>query len=395
MDDRWDEQWGRHAWWADEPPSGGACWKWVPDEAGQEDLAQPADAWSPPAQSTQQPAPAATSKTGVIKFFDSSRGFGFITQDDGGPEIYAGLNGFSGEPLRAGDVVEYDQVQGNMRDSRPRAMNITGLAGGGGGARPGGHGHAKSGANDKGRGGGSESVHKGKRICFAAAGPAADDTRPGGAPPRGLPCEPEPAGGGEGRGPATSVGIPGPAASGAYRHPWLQGEALGPARGPPLPEARMEPDTGSQPAEESGNRVRAAGTEPKGWHATAPLRAPTGKKVASEVAAWEATGRGAEYAAVKRRRCSPGGAWPELLRPLAPGLVGTGDYGRAGGAPLPTGPEGDPNDYPVYPGGYREGDVRSYRQELLADTGSCAKTWPPGSAAGATGWCTTEPMWEQ
>ena len=42
--------------------------------------------------------------TGTVRFYVPARSFGFITPDDGGPEVYVGRTPLS---LRAGDLVSF------------------------------------------------------------------------------------------------------------------------------------------------------------------------------------------------------------------------------------------------------------------------------------------------
>jgi CspA family cold shock protein len=53
---------------------------------------------------------------GTVKMFSVTRGFGFITPDDGSPDIFLHANSLkmSGIPsVAAGDRVEYERVQDN------------------------------------------------------------------------------------------------------------------------------------------------------------------------------------------------------------------------------------------------------------------------------------------
>lgn len=44
---------------------------------------------------------------GTVKFFNKSKGFGFITPDDGGKDVYVHQNGLTDE-ITEGDKVSYD-----------------------------------------------------------------------------------------------------------------------------------------------------------------------------------------------------------------------------------------------------------------------------------------------
>lgn len=48
---------------------------------------------------------------GTVKFFNESKGFGFITPADGGSEIFVHSSGLS-DNIRENDSVEYDVEEG-------------------------------------------------------------------------------------------------------------------------------------------------------------------------------------------------------------------------------------------------------------------------------------------
>lgn len=49
---------------------------------------------------------------GTVKFFNESKGFGFITNDETGRDIFVHITGLNGETLNEGDKVEYVEVEG-------------------------------------------------------------------------------------------------------------------------------------------------------------------------------------------------------------------------------------------------------------------------------------------
>jgi CspA family cold shock protein len=63
---------------------------------------------------------------GTVKWFNESKGFGFITQDDG-PDVFAHYSEISGDgfkTLAEGDEVSFDITEG---DKGPKAANIAKL----------------------------------------------------------------------------------------------------------------------------------------------------------------------------------------------------------------------------------------------------------------------------
>ena len=49
---------------------------------------------------------------GTVKFFNESRGYGFITNDDTQKDIFVHVTGLNGETLNEGDKVEYVEEEG-------------------------------------------------------------------------------------------------------------------------------------------------------------------------------------------------------------------------------------------------------------------------------------------
>ena len=49
---------------------------------------------------------------GTVKFFNESKGFGFITPDDGGKDVFVHANGLNGLRINEGDKVSYDVEEG-------------------------------------------------------------------------------------------------------------------------------------------------------------------------------------------------------------------------------------------------------------------------------------------
>ena len=53
--------------------------------------------------------------TGTVKWFNDSKGFGFITQDDGGADVFVHFSAVTGDgfkTLAEGQKVSYDVEQG-------------------------------------------------------------------------------------------------------------------------------------------------------------------------------------------------------------------------------------------------------------------------------------------
>jgi CspA family cold shock protein len=50
--------------------------------------------------------------TGTVKFFNEAKGFGFITNDDTGKEIFVHISNLNGLGLNEGDNVSYVEEEG-------------------------------------------------------------------------------------------------------------------------------------------------------------------------------------------------------------------------------------------------------------------------------------------
>ena len=55
---------------------------------------------------------------GTVKFFNNSKGFGFITPESGGKDVFVHLNGCL-DDIREGDLVSYEVEEG------PKGLNAT------------------------------------------------------------------------------------------------------------------------------------------------------------------------------------------------------------------------------------------------------------------------------
>ncbi len=60
--------------------------------------------------------------TGIVKFFNESKGYGFITNDNTGRDTFVHVSVLNGVELNEGDKVEY--VEGEGRDGRPVALEV-------------------------------------------------------------------------------------------------------------------------------------------------------------------------------------------------------------------------------------------------------------------------------
>jgi cold shock protein len=51
-------------------------------------------------------------RTGTVKFFNESKGYGFITDEETGKDIFVHASGLKTEALREGDRVSYEEEEG-------------------------------------------------------------------------------------------------------------------------------------------------------------------------------------------------------------------------------------------------------------------------------------------
>ncbi|CCH57175.1 cold shock protein (beta-ribbon, CspA family) [Fibrisoma limi BUZ 3] len=51
-------------------------------------------------------------QTGVVKFFNESKGYGFIVEDDSNRDIFVHITGLNGATIREKDRVQFEVVEG-------------------------------------------------------------------------------------------------------------------------------------------------------------------------------------------------------------------------------------------------------------------------------------------
>jgi cold shock protein len=59
---------------------------------------------------------------GTVKFFNEEKGFGFITPDDGGKDVFVHANGLNGISITEGDKVSFETEEGQKGLS---AVNVS------------------------------------------------------------------------------------------------------------------------------------------------------------------------------------------------------------------------------------------------------------------------------
>ncbi|RYC20169.1 cold-shock protein [Ciceribacter ferrooxidans] len=62
--------------------------------------------------------------TGTVKFFSQDKGYGFITPDTGGPDVFVHISAVQGSgPLRDGQKVSYEVGQ-DRKTGKSKAENV-------------------------------------------------------------------------------------------------------------------------------------------------------------------------------------------------------------------------------------------------------------------------------
>ena len=64
-------------------------------------------------------------QTGTIKFFNETKGFGFIVKDDGGDDLFVHISAFDGEQPNENDKVEFEVGEGRKGPCAVKAKIIS------------------------------------------------------------------------------------------------------------------------------------------------------------------------------------------------------------------------------------------------------------------------------
>lgn len=61
--------------------------------------------------------------TGTVKFFNTQKGFGFITPEGGGTDVFVHVSAIQGDALNEGQRVSYDLGQ-DRKTGKSKAENV-------------------------------------------------------------------------------------------------------------------------------------------------------------------------------------------------------------------------------------------------------------------------------
>jgi CspA family cold shock protein len=62
--------------------------------------------------------------TGTVKFFAQDKGFGFITPDKGGPDVFVHISAVNSGSLQDGQKVSYDEGE-DRKTGKSKAENVS------------------------------------------------------------------------------------------------------------------------------------------------------------------------------------------------------------------------------------------------------------------------------